>query len=1181
MNLFVSLLPVLFQLFFGLKDRSQTTISLKLPVKAPMMVCDRRSDSLELVKFYNATGGPNWWKKWDLKKPMNSWFGIELNTEGCIKSIFLNDTTLSEPILGHSGNNMIGSFISMNLPNLKDLNLWNNHLLGNLSDIENLKSIEFLNIFGNQFTGFIPNFDLLNLKHLNISKNNLTGSIPNFNNLPMLEYLEIAYTPITGSIPDFDLPSLKHLTLQYNQLTGSIPNFTGVPNLESIEAYNNQLTGALPNFNKIPNFIALNMGSNKISGTIPNFDKIPNLKALLIGGNQLKGTIPDFDKLPNLTDVNLADNQLTGPLPGFLKSPNLTQIVVNINNLSGNIPNYYASHPNLNNLLFDNNRYTFKHFISNLNKNKTVIDSIRYAPQQKVYSDTIITISPNTNYTLDLLIDDTVTTSTYTWFKNDVFYKTIKGSNKLPFTPFTSNDAGTYTVKITNPLAPQLTLESWPIRLMTAPQLLCDRRSDSLELVNFYNSTGKEKWKEKWDLSKPMEKWYGLKLNLEGCVQILNLDDNLLEGNIPILNLPYLDQLSLYQNQLVGDIPSFDKLPNLVYLSLARNPLTGPVPKFDKNPNLRNLALNNCNLSGPIPKFDKIPFLKLLSLNNNGLTGEIQNFDNLILIEHINLEQNQLTGNIPSFDKLLKLSLLNISQNQLIGSLHNNTQTNPLLGEYHIYDNKLTFSGLIKNLKSVKDLIETNNINSTLNYAPQKKIYSDTTITIPANTNYTLDLLIDDTVTTGTYTWYKDGMLDTIIKGKNKLPFAPFTSNDAGTYTVKITNPLAPQLTLESWPIRLVSNCHPFASIDIFGYNANPYCINDSPDGLGVSFRFINVFDVPSRAKWSGVGVTPFKFSPSLAGPGNHLVTVTYNDNGCIVSDSVILTVETPDTITISKQNATICEAISKNQFELLIKTQNVILPVKLFYTFDNNKLSEISISSNNYTLEISKDIKFESLRIDSALSAHGCKLFLASPANNLVFQNERILLLNDDLKVKLNSAQIFDVLTNDTITRTIPINITIDQPQNGRIIYSQSNGRGTYTPNENFSGKEVLNYTVCVNGCPNACKSSTITFEVEVPCGDRNSLVLPNIIFPTGSGANRFFIVEAITKCPNSWGVKPHKLQVFNRWGDLVYRNDNYLNDWAGTNTAGQPLPEGTYYYLLDLGSVAAPIKGYVAIVR
>ena len=44
-------------------------------------------------------------------------------------------------------------------------------------------------------------------------------------------------------------------------------------------------------------------------------------------------------------------------------------------------------------------------------------------------------------------------------------------------------------------------------------------------------------------------------------------------------------------------------------------------------------------------------------------------------------------------------------------------------------------------------------------------------------------------------------------------------------------------------------------------------------------------------------------------------------------------------------------------------------------------------------------------------------------------------------------------------------------------------------------------------------------------------------------------------------------ELKVFNRWGNIVYQNGNYMNDWDGKgqrNFAGTLVPEGTYFYLV-----------------
>jgi gliding motility-associated-like protein len=42
-------------------------------------------------------------------------------------------------------------------------------------------------------------------------------------------------------------------------------------------------------------------------------------------------------------------------------------------------------------------------------------------------------------------------------------------------------------------------------------------------------------------------------------------------------------------------------------------------------------------------------------------------------------------------------------------------------------------------------------------------------------------------------------------------------------------------------------------------------------------------------------------------------------------------------------------------------------------------------------------------------------------------------------------------------------------------------------------------------------------------------------------------------------------RLTVVNRWGDIVYESREYNNDWGGTYK-GNLLPQGTYYYILEL---------------
>ena len=58
----------------------------------------------------------------------------------------------------------------------------------------------------------------------------------------------------------------------------------------------------------------------------------------------------------------------------------------------------------------------------------------------------------------------------------------------------------------------------------------------------------------------------------------------------------------------------------------------------------------------------------------------------------------------------------------------------------------------------------------------------------------------------------------------------------------------------------------------------------------------------------------------------------------------------------------------------------------------------------------------------------------------------------------------------------------------------------------------------------------------------------------------------------------------MFNRWGQLVHRSLGYAQPWDGTGRSGNPLPPGTYYYVIELNDAELPLPpetGHVAIIR
>ena len=71
----------------------------------------------------------------------------------------------------------------------------------------------------------------------------------------------------------------------------------------------------------------------------------------------------------------------------------------------------------------------------------------------------------------------------------------------------------------------------------------------------------------------------------------------------------------------------------------------------------------------------------------------------------------------------------------------------------------------------------------------------------------------------------------------------------------------------------------------------------------------------------------------------------------------------------------------------------------------------------------------------------------------------------------------------------------------------------------------------------------------------------IPPTFSPNNDGLNDTWVIV------RPYGMKV-AVRVFNRWGNEVYREDDYKNDWKGrgvSNFAGNDVPEGTYYYIVE----------------
>lgn len=107
------------------------------------------------------------------------------------------------------------------------------------------------------------------------------------------------------------------------------------------------------------------------------------------------------------------------------------------------------------------------------------------------------------------------------------------------------------------------------------------------------------------------------------------------------------------------------------------------------------------------------------------------------------------------------------------------------------------------------------------------------------------------------------------------------------------------------------------------------------------------------------------------------------------------------------------------------------------------------------------------------------------------------------------------------------------------------------------------------------------LTLTDQHSCSSTDSVVvkvivpIPTAITPNGDGVNDYFLIDKIEDYPQN------SLLIFNRWGNVVYKEAPYKNSWNGRSNSGHELPDEVYYYVLDYGNGDKSVSGYILIKR
>jgi gliding motility-associated-like protein len=335
---------------------------------------------------------------------------------------------------------------------------------------------------------------------------------------------------------------------------------------------------------------------------------------------------------------------------------------------------------------------------------------------------------------------------------------------------------------------------------------------------------------------------------------------------------------------------------------------------------------------------------------------------------------------------------------------------------------------------------------------------------------------------------------------------------------------------------------------------------SNTNDFFKVSYQFGNETFEISKIK----NLEKFAVIPSLS--GSYKLVEVLNSNGCKaeVSGSANVAIRPRPTLNAGVDQ-TVCDRTA---------TLNATIPPQYKGTWrSQNTAKVVSINSANTAVENLQN---------------GRNVFIITIQDSVCLTYR----VSDTVQVFLpiipkGISLALEVFAGDSVkanvTESAPVGTysvtALNSPISGHFALF-SDGAFNYISDSTYKGIVKFKYLICSQTCSTVCDTGEVRIlvkeKIKPPVDTTTEVDIPNAITPNGDGKNDFFVIDNIEKFTKS------ELTVFNRWGEILYRSKAYNGQWGGTNQNGQPLAEGTYYYILRLNVDDGKIlRGDVTILR
>ena len=263
--------------------------------------------------------------------------------------------------------------------------------------------------------------------------------------------------------------------------------------------------------------------------------------------------------------------------------------------------------------------------------------------------------------------------------------------------------------------------------------------------------------------------------------------------------------------------------------------------------------------------------------------------------------------------------------------------------------------------------------------------------------------------------------------------------------------------------------------------------------------------------------------------------------------------------------------------------------PDSFTYTVKDNTGSESNVATVDIIIPVPSKIGLaKSLtKIDRLVDGSYNVTFLFTMTNFSAFTVEK-LSLKDDLALYFKDGADFNVIS---VKAVAPTTFTVNNAYNGKSQTELLSGNNQLSTKQSaqielflnmkskagiveffntafLQGNSIIDGALVTDQSTDGIKpdplvpedvSPKIPTPVKLPAF---KFYIPRGFSPNGDGINDFFIINNPTGSPISF-------EVYNRWGNVVYKSSAYTNNWNGKCTegiyVGQDLPAGTYYYIVN----------------